>query len=121
MKTPLPRILTSRLSPYLIGCFTALAMLLAAFSIHAKTLDDFNDNAKTGWTDTLNGGSVTEASAQFTIATAINSGLLTSSKKTSQAFTNVAGHTLEFRVDVISVLPANPDTNALATLAWVPT
>src|SRR5207245_8484525 len=56
----LPR--NRRLSYSLFGTFTALATLLASFSLQAKTLDDFNDNVKTGWTDALNGGSVTEAS-----------------------------------------------------------
>jgi len=97
-----------------------LALLFASgFPAFARVLDNFNDNTKTGWTDSLGGGSVSESGQQFTITTAVGSGSLTSSKKTSEAFTNTAGYTLELRVDVGAVNPAY-SPNALAVLAWVP-
>src|SRR2546427_4470987 len=98
-----------------------LATLLASFSIHAKILDDFNDNIKTGWSDTLNGGSVTEASTQFTITSDATAGAFTYSRKTSTAFTNLATHTLEFKVLVNSIGPGGGTTNGHAVLGWVPT
>jgi hypothetical protein len=89
-------------------------------SLHAKLLDDFNDNIKTAWTDTPNGGSVGEAGGVFTIITTGSPGALTSSKKTSDLFTNALGHTIELRVNVNSIIPGGAATNGHAVLGWVP-
>src|SRR5207249_6273263 len=43
---------------------TVLALLLAAFSLKANLLDDFNDNTKTAWSDTANGGTIVEARSE---------------------------------------------------------
>ena len=87
--------------------------------LQATVLDNFS-GAKTGWTDTLNGGSISQAGGQFTVATASKAGVLTYSLKTSASFANVAGNTLELRVDVNGVTPGNGDPNAMAVLGWVP-
>ena len=99
---------------------TVLALLLAAFSLKANLLDDFNDNTKTAWSDTANGGTIVESGAVFTITSSAANGALTSSKKTSDTFTNAAGHTVEVRVDVNSISPAGGATNGHAVLGWVP-
>jgi hypothetical protein len=101
---------------------TWLAVLLGLATVsglQAMVLDNFN-GPKTGWTDTLNGGSVLQSGGEFTVTTANPGGSLTYSKKTSSSFTNAAGYTLEFRVDLDSVTPGTANTNPLAILAWVP-
>ena len=106
------------LSPGLAGLAAALSLLLSPAG-RATVLDDFS-GSKTGWTDTLNSGSVNQSGGLFIISTATNSGALTYSSKTSASFTNLASHTLEFRVDVTTVSPGG-SPNPLAVLAWVPT
>lgn len=82
-------------------------------------VDDFNDNIKTGWSDSLNGGSVTESNAQFRIITVpIATPSFTAGRKTSQSFTIEDGGRVELSLDVINAT-ANPD--AYAVLAWIPT
>jgi len=118
MKNSSPPLFTSRslasTGAILVTLFTA------TLPLPATILDGFG-GAKTGWTDTLNGGSVVQAGGQFTITTRTNSGALTYSKKTATNYGTALGATLEFRVDVNTVSPPNGDTNALAVLAWVPT
>jgi hypothetical protein len=88
-----------------------------AFDMQNIVLDDFNDNTKTGWADTLNGGTVTEANQQFTLRTApINQTIFTSSRKTSQTFRIQDGGRVEFSVDVITSLL---DNDAYAVLGYV--
>jgi hypothetical protein len=101
------------------GLFFAL-LLASSLAVSARVLDNFSDNLKTGWTDSLGGGSVSESGGQFNITTSVSSGAVTSSKKTSEAFTILVGQTLELRVDVGTVSPAY-SPNVLAVLAWVPT
>ncbi len=109
-------VLTLRAALALLAGVLALTLVPSPL---ATVLDNFA-GAKTGWTDTLNSGTVTQSGGQFTVATATGNGALTYSIKSSSAFTNLAGHTLEFRVDVNSVSPGNGDPNPLAILAWVP-
>src|SRR5882724_2619031 len=97
---------------------TACSVLLC-LSSPARVLDNFNDNLKTAWSDTANGGSVVEAGTVFTITSTAVAGTLASSKKISEAFTLTAGHTLEFRVDVNSISP-KATANGHAVLGWVP-
>ncbi len=104
-----------RLAPY----WLAASSMLFSLHVSATLLDGFPSGTRTGWTDTANGGSFFTSVHAFTIGTANASGSLTYSLKTSQAFSTVATHTLEFTVDVKSVRPAGTDTNALAILAWV--
>jgi hypothetical protein len=94
--------------------------LACAVGLQATVLDNFS-GSKTGWTDSLNSGTVTQSGGQFVVASATNSGALTYSAKTSASFSNAANQTQEFRVDVNTVSPPNGDTNALAILGWVPT
>src|SRR5678815_2038833 len=102
------------------GGLACAALLLFALSLDAKLLDDFSDNIKTAWTDTPNGGSVIEAGSVFTITTTASAGALTSSKKTSDSFTNALGHTIELRATVNSLSPGGTATNGHAVLGWVP-
>ncbi len=105
---------------WFIGGLASAALLLFALSLDAKLLDDFSDNIKTAWTDTPNGGSVIEAGTVFTITTTASAGALTSSKKTSDSFTNALGHTIELRANVNSLSPGGAATNGHAVLGWVP-
>jgi hypothetical protein len=102
------------------GFATSTLLLLWYLSVSGTVLDNFG-GAKTGWTDSLNGGSIVQSGGQFTVTTATGNGSLTYSKKTATNYANALGATLEFRVDVNTVTPPNGDTNALAILAWVPT
>src|SRR5262245_56073292 len=86
---------------FALSAFAVTAMVLRSMlPAHAKLLDDFNDNLKTAWTDTPNGGSVNETFGAFTIITTGSAGALSSSKKTSDSFTVALGHTIELRVGV---------------------
>ena len=106
-----------------LACKTAWLAVLFGLAVvpllQATVLDNFA-GPKTGWTDTLNGGEILQSGGAFTITTANPGGSLTYSKKTSNSFTNVSGHTLEFRVNVDSVTPGTANTNPLTILAWVP-
>jgi len=93
--------------------------LLSCLPLPATVLDNFT-GPKTGWADTLNGGSVLQSSGEFTITTANPGGSLTYSVKTSAPFTNASGHSVEFRINVDSVTPGSMNTNPLAILGWVP-
>src|SRR5437016_11739792 len=117
MKNCSSRLLTSRASRC-AGFATSTLSLLLFLPVSATVLDNFS-GPKTGWTDTLNGGSVVQSGGQFTVTTATGNGALTYSRKTATNFANAAGATLEFRVDVNAVTPPNGDPNALAILAWV--
>ena len=117
---PLPHSRNRALGRALKSPLAALLGLASLASLQATVLDSFS-GAKTGWTDTLNGGSISQAGGQFKVSTAPARGALTSSLKTSTSFANVIGNTLELRVDVDEVTPGNGDTNALAVLGWVPT
>jgi hypothetical protein len=102
------------------GLVIVTLALMLGLSVRATMLDDFNSATRSGWTDTLNSGAVTQGGGLLTIATANNNGALTYTRKTAVGITNDTGHTLELRVDVSTVSPANGDPNPLAILAWVP-
>ena len=119
-KKPLIRFANHRvLRTVLAAWVAALVGVISVLSLQATVLDDFT-GLKTGWTDTLNGGSILQSGGEFTVTTAHPGGSLTYSKKTSNSFANLSGHSLEFRVNVDSVSPGSGNTNALAILAWVP-
>lgn len=101
------------------GRLAALLSLVSLLSLPATVLDNFS-GAKTGWTDTLNGGTISQAGGQFTVATAHSAGAATYSVKTTTPFANVVGDTLELRVNVNGVTPGSGDANPMAILAWVP-
>jgi hypothetical protein len=126
MKTSTTLPLTRTLMSHRIGkvplraALMLLSILTLSLSSPASILDDFS-GAKTGWTDTPNGGSIVQSGGLFTVTTTSANGALAYSRKTATNFANAAGATLEFRVDVNTVTPGNGDTNVLAILAWVPT
>src|SRR6266567_4219488 len=106
--------------------FTALALLFAlllgsSLTVSALILDDFNGASLSGWSSTLNGGSVVQSGGQLTVTPVAVPGALTYSKKTDRSFTNLATHTLEFKVLVNGILTNAVATNGLAVLGWVPT
>ena len=108
---PLRETITRRLAGFL--------WVASLAGLQATVLDNFS-GAKTGWTDALNGGAISQAGGQFTVTTADTAGALTYSLKTSTSFANIVGDTLELRVDVNNVTPGNGDANAVAVLGWVP-
>ncbi len=99
--------------------WVAFLWLASVYALPAAVLDNFS-GPKTGWTDTLNSGTIAQVGGQFNVRTAPASGALTYSKKTSSTFTNQNNHTLEFRVDINGVTPGDRDPNAQSILAWVP-
>ena len=109
----------ARLMTRAFSAFFALACLPA----FAYVVDNFNA-AKAGWTDTLNGGTVTTTANAFSIVTAAGVNKFTSSIKTGGTYTNTipANHTLELRVKIIgNVLPSgSTDANGRVVLGFVP-
>lgn len=109
------------------GSFTALAGLLVVLLLgssptaSAFILDDFNDAGLDGWSSAALGGSAVQSGGQLTLGPAPVAGLYTFIKKTDRTFTNLATHTLEFKVLVNSILTNAVTTNGLAILGWVPT
>ena len=99
-----------------------LALLLgSSLTASAFILDDFNGASLSGWTSPVLGGGATQSGGQLTIAPAAAAGYYTFIKKTDRTFTNLATHTLEFKVLVNSTLTNGVTTNGLALLGWVPT
>src|SRR5262245_37635416 len=109
------------------GRFIALAgivlALLVASSLRlsAFILDDFNGASLSGWTSTLNGGAVVQSGGQLSVSTPPLANVPTYSKKTDRTFTNLATHTLEFKVLVNGILTNAVTTNGFAVLGWIPT
>lgn len=102
------------------------AFLVFQVTTRARVLDDFNDNAKTGWTDFTfapGAGTMVEANSQFrfeipaAVIQAIDQPLFCASTKSSETFTLQEGRTIEFRVDVVS----GGAGRSYATLAFIPT
>ena len=96
----------------------ALFGLASVLGLQATMLDDFNSATRTGWTDTPNGGHLTQSAGQLQVTTAASASALTYGTKTSQSFANAANQTLEFRVDVNAVTPGSNNPNPVAILAW---
>jgi microcompartment protein CcmK/EutM len=95
-----------------------LVGLGSVLSLQATLLDNFS-GTKTGWTDTQNGGTVSQLNGSFTVTSSASPGALTSSKKTTFNFVNAVGHTIELRVNVASINPGGA-ANGHAVLGWVP-
>ena len=93
------------------------ALVLSSFTTSAFILDDFN-SALSGWTPAANGGSAVQSAGQVTISSLGGAGYYTFIKKSDRTFTNLATHTLEFKVLVNSI---GVSTNGMALLGWVPT
>src|ERR1039458_6351245 len=94
--------------------------LASVLALQATMLDDFNSATRTGWTDTPNGGHLTQSGGQLQVTTATSASALTYANKTFQSFANAANQTLEFRVDVNSVTPSDGNPNPVAILPWLP-
>jgi hypothetical protein len=94
--------------------------LASVLGLQATVLDDFNSATRTGWTDTPNGGHLTQSGGQLQVTTAASASALTYGTKTSQSFANAANQTLEFRVDVNAVTPGSGNPNPVAILSWLP-
>jgi hypothetical protein len=105
----------------LFALMVSALVLLPGADATARSLDDFDDNVKTGWTDFtfISGfGVPVEAEGQFKfVLPAAGQSLFSASTKTSQTYTLQDGRTLEFRVDLVS--GNGPD--AFAILAYIPT
>ncbi|HVY68821.1 MAG TPA: hypothetical protein VHH73_02770, partial [Verrucomicrobiae bacterium] len=84
------------------------------------TLDDFNDNTKTGWTDFTfqpGFGVPKESSGQFRFEQPpAGQAIFSLSQKTSRQFSITEGERLEFRVDVVE----GGDKDSFAVLAFIP-
>lgn len=100
--------------PRLVAVFqAAAAFLLTGISALAQAhieLDNFNDNAKSGWTDFTfipGVGLPTETDGQFrfelpkAVLDQVKSGLFSAATKSSQDFELKEGRTVEFRVDLV--------------------
>jgi len=115
-----------RLANYRVRCavpaggLAAWVGLVSILSLHATVLDNFS-GTKTGWTDTLNGGTVNQAGSQFAITTAVAAGTVTSSQKTSTSLALSTGNALEVLANVLSANPGSGDPSPLTIVGWVPT
>ncbi len=98
----------------------AVLCLCAAAIVPARIVDDFNDNAKTGWTDFTfvpGFGLPTEAGGQFQFALPpARQDIFTASQKTSELFELKEGRTIEFQVDLIE----SSGADSFAVLAFIP-
>jgi hypothetical protein len=109
------------------GSLTALAVLLLTLLLgssptaSAFILDDFNGASLSGWTSPVLGGTAIQSGGQLTIAPAAAANFYTFIKKTDRTFTNLATHSLEFKVQVNGILTNGVTTNGLAGLGWSPT
>jgi len=102
------------------ACVAALVGLASVLSVQAYVLDNFNAGTRTGWTDTPGlCGTFSQSGGQFQIANTCPNALAYSTK-TSQSFANASNQTLEFRVDVITVVPGAGNAVPVAILAWLP-
>jgi len=101
------------------GPLAAALVLALGLNAQATVLDSFS-GAKTGWTDSLTGGTISQSGGYFTISTAAANGSTTSSEKTSTSFAIATGNTLELRVDLGAVTPGNGNASPTAILGWVP-
>lgn len=99
------------------ACGCSLACSLVG---HAAVLDDFNDTAKTDWTDFtfVDGfGLPTESNGQFKFELPpAGQDIFTASQKTSQLFELKEGRTIEFSVDVLE----STGEDTFAVLAFIP-
>ena len=86
----------------------ALATLLGLFQpagASAKSLDNFDDNTKTGWDDFNFGlpvGKPVEQNGQFTFTLPpLGQAIFTASRKTTEEFELKEGRTIQMKVDLI--------------------
>lgn len=100
--------------------FCLVAGLVFAPPGAARILDDFNDNAKTGWTDFTfipGFGLPVEQGGQFQFdQPPANRDIFSASQKTSELFELKEGRTIEFRVDLVEAT----GEDAFAVLAFIP-
>lgn len=95
-------------------------VLATVWPAQARVLDDFNDNAKTGWTDFTfvpGFGLPSETGGQFRFdLPPAGQDIFTASQKTSEVFELKEGRTIEFRVDLVE----GSGSDAFAVLAFIP-
>src|ERR1035438_536221 len=60
----------------------AILGLASVLGLQATVLDDFNSATRTGWTDTPNGGHLTQSGGQLQVTTAASASALTDRKST---------------------------------------
>ena len=117
MKTFLLNLPRRGASLFMITAFIGLSHTLSA-----SVLDDFNDNAKTGWTDFTfipGYGIPVESNGQLRFEQSVSpsgGGIFSASQKTSEAYELKNGRTIEFRVDVVQ----GGAKDSFAILAFVP-
>jgi hypothetical protein len=99
----------------------ALLLGFVTFSISAKTLDNFDDNTKTGWTDFTfqpGFGLPTEVDGRFRFEQpAAGQAIFSASQKTTESFELKEGRTIELRVDVVQT----GGKDSFAVLGFIPT
>ncbi|MFM7555031.1 MAG: hypothetical protein ACKPAH_07005, partial [Verrucomicrobiota bacterium] len=101
--------------------FVLTALSLSLLVLRAKVLDDFDDNAKTGWTDftfTPGFGLPSESGGRFRFTQPpAGQAIFSASQKTSERFELKEGRSIEFRVDVVQ----GGAKDSFAVLAFIPT
>jgi len=105
-----------------VAAFTLLSLLWNV-PAQSRSLDNFNDNLKTGWTDFTfvpGFGIPTEANGQFRFEqpkSPTDGGIFSASQKTSEALELKEGRTIEMRADVVQ----GGAKDSFAVLAFIPT
>lgn len=94
---------------------------LSSQTIHARVLDNFDNNTKTDWKDFTfvpGFGLPTVSGGQFKfVQPPAGQAVFSASTKTSEAFTLQDGRTIEFRVDLVK----GNGKDAFAVMAFIPT
>jgi hypothetical protein len=106
------------------GSVAAFALLALLWNVPAqsRSIDNFNDNTKTGWTDFTfvpGFGIPTESNGQFRFEQAkspTGGGIFSASQKTSETLELKEGRTIEMRVDVVQ----GGAKDSFAVLAFIP-
>ncbi len=110
--------LNSQMGRLAIG---ATAVCVGAWLGSARVLDDFNDNAKTGWTDFTfqpGFGIPVETGGQFRFEQPpAGRAIFSASQKVTEVFELKEGRTIEYRVDVVQ----GGGKDSFAVLAFIPT
>ncbi len=107
------------------GSVAAILLLSLLWNVPAqsRSLDNFNDNLKSGWTDFTfvpGFGIPTESNGQFRFEqpkSPSGGGIFSASQKTSETLELKEGRTLEMRVDVVQ----GGAKDSFAVLAFIPT
>jgi len=115
---------------FTLYCYEQFNAAISSYYVHydnaqvsvrdVKVLDDFNDNAKTDWSDFTfveNFGLPTETGGRFVFdLPPAGQDIFTASQKVSEEITLTAGETYELRVDLVE----SSGEDAYAVLAFIP-